>query len=186
MADTRLQRRERDAIEAVRSGDWEGVHILYVRYADQVCRRVETIVGDPHSAQDVTQEVFARLIRAIGSYQPRAVPFRAWILRVASNAALDHLRARRQIPVAEVRPLHEADEGKAADQLDALVTALGDLPESQREVMVLRHIGGYTPGEIARHMGRTESSVQAIHHRGRGSVKKRLTDLGAAPATVSV
>ena len=179
----RFRRRERAAIRAAQAGDWEGVQFLYVRYADRICRIVRAIVGDPHSAQDVTQDVFAKLLRAIRSYEPQEVPFSAWIARVARNAALDHVRGRRQIPVAEVRlDEHRATE-MGASPLEALKLALADLSEAQRQVLVLRHIGGYSPGEIAARLDRTESSVQALHHRGRAKVKLALRDLGAAPRT---
>ena len=57
---------------------------------------------DEHDAEDITSEVFARLPRALSHYQASATPFAAWLLRVARNAALDHLRAQRSVPLAEV------------------------------------------------------------------------------------
>ena len=81
----------------------EALHFLYVRYADDVLRFVRSLVQDHHEAEDITQNVFVKLIRVIKKYEPREVPFAAWILRVARNAALDHLRARRMVPVEDVR-----------------------------------------------------------------------------------
>ena len=78
------------------------MHYLYSRYSDDVCRFVQSIVRDHHQAEDITQDVFAKLMRAIQKYEEREVPFAAWIMRVARNAALDHVRSRRQIPVDEV------------------------------------------------------------------------------------
>ena len=80
---------------------------FYVRYADDVQVFVRSIVRDEHEAEDITHNVFAKLIGAIHRYEPREVPFAAWILRVARNAALDHPRARRQIPFEEVRTTDE-------------------------------------------------------------------------------
>ena len=94
---------DRRAIAAAKRGDWDGIHFLYVRYADDVFAYVRSIVRDHHEAEDITQNMFAKLITAIGKYEEREVPFAAWIMRVARNATLDHLRARRQIPVEEVR-----------------------------------------------------------------------------------
>ena len=88
---------ERRAIAAAKAGDWSAVDYLYGRYADDVQRFVQSIVHDHHAAEDVTQDVFARLVRIIRRYEERDVPFAAWLMRVARNAALDHLRARRQI-----------------------------------------------------------------------------------------
>lgn len=170
-----------EAVTRAKTGDPEGLHYLYVRYADDVLRFVNGLVRDHHEAEDITQNVFAKLMKAIGKYEERAVPFDAWILRVARNAALDHLRAKRAIPTEEVRL---TDTGRAQTALDrgrALRQALEELPEDQREVLVLRHIVGLSPVEIADTLDKSESSVHGLHHRGRRSLRANLTELGAAP-----
>jgi RNA polymerase sigma-70 factor (ECF subfamily) len=173
------------AVSRAKAGDSEGLHYLYVRYADDVLRYVTSFVRDSHEAEDITQNVFAKLMNAIKRYEQREVPFDAWILRVARNAALDHLRAKRAIPTEEVRLV---DTGRAQTSLDrgrALRQALEDLPEDQREVLVLRHIVGLSPVEIADTLEKSESSVHGLHHRGRRALRTNLTDLGAAPVVGS-
>ena len=93
----------KQAAARAKQGDMSALQFLYVRFADDVCGYVRSIVQDSYDAEDITQNVFAKLLTAIQKYEPREVPFAAWILRVARNAALDHLRARRQIPFEEVR-----------------------------------------------------------------------------------
>lgn len=169
------------AVARAKAGDTEGLHYLYVRYADDVLRYVTSVVRDHHEAEDITQNVFAKLMKAIRKYEQREVPFDAWILRVARNAALDHLRAKRAIPTEEVRV---ADTGRAQTGIDrgrALREALEALPEDQREVLVLRHIVGLSPVEIAGTLDKTESSVHGLHHRGRRSLRANLAQLDAAP-----
>jgi RNA polymerase sigma-70 factor (ECF subfamily) len=171
----------RQAVARAKAGDSEGLHYLYVRYADDVLRYVTSFVRDHHEAEDITQNVFAKMMTAIKKYEQREVPFDAWILRVARNAALDHLRAKRAIPTEEVRL---TDTGSAQTGLDrgrALRQALEELPEDQREVLVLRHIVGLSPVEIAGTLDKTESSVHGLHHRGRRSLRASLAELGAAP-----
>jgi RNA polymerase sigma-70 factor, ECF subfamily len=175
---------ERRAIRAAKAGDWDGLQYLYSRYADDVLRFVQSIVRNRHDAEDVTQEVFAKLMRAIQKYEEREVPFAAWILRVARNAALDHVRSRRQIPVEEVR-IGENGHETSFDNLYAFKTALAALPETQREVLVLRHIGGLSPNEIAERLGKTEASVQGLHHRGRAALKVSLREQGVTPVTAA-
>jgi RNA polymerase sigma-70 factor, ECF subfamily len=177
-ADSRLVQ---DAVAHAKSGDPEGLHFLYLRYAPDVQRYVNSVVHDSHEAEDITQGVFAKLITTIAKYEQREVPFTAWILRVARNAALDHMRAKRAIPTEDVRV---ADTGQAQVGIDrsrALRQALERLPDDQREVLVLRHVVGLSPLEIAETIGKTESSVHGLHHRGRRSLKSSLTELGAAP-----
>lgn len=173
------------AVLRAKAGDPEGLHYLYVRYADDVLRYITGFVRDHHEAEDITQNVFAKLMTAINKYEERAVPFDAWILRVARNAALDYLRAKRAIPTEEVRL---ADSGRAETALDrsrALRQALENLPEDQREVLVLRHIVGLSPVEIADTLDKSESSVHGLHHRGRRSLRENLSELGAAPVVAS-
>ncbi len=176
---------ERRAIAAAKDGDWDALHYLYVRYADDVQRLVQSIVRDPHEAEDITQDVFAKLVRAIRKYQEQEVPFAAWISRVARNAALDNLRAKRQIPVAEVRTSDLGLDQTAHDRAQSLKEALATLPEAQRQVLVLRHISGLSPNEIAERLGKTESSIQGLHHRGRATLKAALIERGAAPVTAT-
>jgi RNA polymerase sigma-70 factor (ECF subfamily) len=169
------------AIERAKAGDSEGLHFLYVRYAPDVQRYVASFVKDHHEAEDITQNIFAKLMKAIKKYEQREVPFAAWIMRVARNAALDHMRVRRAIPTEEVRL---ADTGRAQVSLDRghdLRDALEHLPEDQREVLILRHIAGLTPVEIAATLKKSESSVHGLHHRGRRTLQAKLTELGAAP-----
>jgi len=79
------------AVRLAQAGDREALGFLYARYADNVNEYVRCIVRDPHDAEDVTQQVFAELVRVIGKYEEREVPFLAWILRVAHNFAVGYL-----------------------------------------------------------------------------------------------
>jgi RNA polymerase sigma-70 factor, ECF subfamily len=172
----------REAISRAKDGDAEGIHFLYVRFSDDVLRYVNSFVRDHHEAEDITQNVFAKLMTAIGKYEERAVPFTAWIMRVARNAALDHLRARRAIPTEEVR-VADGDSGESGLErgLD-IREALEELPTDQREVLVLRHVMGLSPVEIAGTLEKTESSIHGLHHRGRRALQGALEARGAVPA----
>jgi RNA polymerase sigma-70 factor (ECF subfamily) len=171
----------RQAVISAQAGDAEGLHFLYVRYAADVQRYVASFVNDHHEAEDITQNIFAKLMTAIGKYEQREAPFVAWIMRVARNAALDHMRARRTIPTEEVRI---ADSGQAQVGIDRgrdLRHALEQLPIEQREVLILRHIAGLSPVEIAATLEKSESSVHGLHHRGRRTLQAKLSEIGAAP-----
>lgn len=182
ISDSRLVQ---DAVALAKAEDPEGLHFLYLRYAPDVLRYVNSVVHDRHEAEDITHNVFAKLITTIGKYEQRDVPFTAWILRVARNAALDYMRAKRAVPTEDLRI---ADTGQAQlglDRSQALRQALGDLPEDQREVLVLRHIVGLSPVEIAETLEKSESSVHGLHHRGRRALQASLVKLGAAPVVAT-
>jgi RNA polymerase sigma-70 factor (ECF subfamily) len=173
-----------DAAVRAKAGDKDALRFLYLRYADNLYGYVCSIVRDEHDAEDVTQQVFAKLPTALARYQPRAVPFSAWILRVAHNAAIDHVRARRAIPCEEVRSSETEAEDLGRDRCEALRTALATLPDDQREVLVLRFIGGMSPGEIAARMGRSEDAIHGLQHRGRRTLRTELQRLESAPSAM--
>src|SRR3954454_9196731 len=174
------------AVARAKEGGSEAIRFLYIRYADNVYGYVRSIVRDDHEAEDVTQHVFAKLLTVIVKYEERSLPFLAWVLRVARNTALDHMRrSRRTMPCEEVRSLDEIDDSGGSDRLDSLSDALGELPQEQRTVLMLRHLVGLTPGEIAEELGRSKPSVHGLHHRARRTLQRELTNAGLAPATAA-
>jgi RNA polymerase sigma-70 factor, ECF subfamily len=175
------------AIQRAQGGDREALGFLYARYADNIYGYVRSIVHNHHEAEDITQHVFAKLMRVIDKYEERDVPFFAWTLRVARNVAMDHIRSERLVPVEEVRGASErtgfdpASAGRTEDLRDALAT----LPLAQREVLILRHVVGLSPTEIASLTGKSEGSVHGLHHRGRRTMAVELTSREMAPATAT-
>jgi RNA polymerase sigma-70 factor, ECF subfamily len=170
------------AIERARDGDMEGLYFLYVRFGDDVFRYVNSLVKDHHEAEDITQGVFLKLVTVLRTYEPRPdIPFVAWVLRVARNLALDHMKDRRAIPYEEVSPQASDHRQVGDERRKDLRWALEQLPEEQRNVLILRHIRGFSPPEIAAVLGKSESSIDGLHHRGRRSMQTTLEDLGAAP-----
>jgi RNA polymerase sigma-70 factor (ECF subfamily) len=175
-------RTTRLAVERAKAGDREAIRYLYVRYANNVYSYVASLLRNHHEAEDVTQQVFAKLPDSLQRYEDRGAPFLSWLVRLARNAAIDQLRSRRAIPVAEPVIAEAADDGSSRDRREILRAALAGLPEDQREIIVLRHLGGLAPAEIAARLGRTESAVNGLHHRGRRALR---AELGAAPVTIA-
>jgi RNA polymerase sigma-70 factor (ECF subfamily) len=173
------------AVARAKEGDQEALRFLYMQYADNVYGYVRSIVRDEHEAEDVTQHIFAKLMTVIVKYDQRSVPFFAWLIRLAHNAAIDHLRTLRATPSEEIFGADERGDDESVDRSYSVQEALAALPEEQRAVVVLRHVVGLTPGEIATAMGRSESSVHGLHHRGRVALKAALRELGAAPVTAA-
>jgi RNA polymerase sigma-70 factor (ECF subfamily) len=159
----------------------DALHYLYVHHVDHVHGVIQRVVRDHHAAEDIAQAVFTKLVHVIARYEERDVPFAAWISRVARNAALDYVRARRQVPVDEIRVADSTAGPIAAERSRTLREALLRLPEEQRRVVMMRHVAGMTPSEIAKQLGRSEPSIHGLHHRGRASLKEILVELDSAP-----
>jgi RNA polymerase sigma-70 factor, ECF subfamily len=175
------------AIKRAQGGDRDALGFLYARYADNIYGYVRSIVHDHHEAEDITQHVFTKLMRVIGKYEERDVPFFAWALRVARNVTMDYIRSERLVPVEEVRKADGREEsdpacsGKTHDLREALDT----LPAAQKEVLILRHVAGLSPIEIAQITGKSEGSIHGLHHRGRRTLAAELANRGLAPTTMA-
>jgi len=177
------RRRVARAVARAKQGDREALRYLYVRYADNVYGYIASIVKDDHEAEDITQLVFAKLLTVLGRYEQREVPFRSWLLRLAHNAAFDHLRRRLPTPTEELRSPDAPVNRGSSDEAEVVGQALAALPEDQRTVVVLRHVVGLTPREIAERLGRSENSIHGLHHRGRRALQSHLRQLECAPMT---
>src|SRR3954462_2208410 len=152
--------RTRRVVRAARAGDREAMGELYVLHAPAVHAHVLRVLKDVDDADDVTQQVFAKLLTGLNRYRPGEAPFIVWVLRVARNAAIDHLRQVRAVPVDEVDERCARDDRAAEEVRAALRAALAALPQEQREVLLLTHLVGLSPHEIAATLGCT---VRAVH-----------------------
>lgn len=171
------------AIARAKEGDADAMRFLYIRYSDNVYGYVRSIVRDEFDAEDITQHVFAKLMTVLVKYDQRAVPFLGWLLRLSHNAAIDHLRSRRATPAEEIFGPDSRIDDDGTERSATLQEALSSLPTEQRDVVLMRHLFGLTPGEIAERTGRTESSVHGLHHRGRRALQAELLRLKSAPST---
>ena len=171
-----------NAVLRAQAGDNDAIRVLYLRYKDNVYGYVLSFVRDQHEAEDITQQVFLKLMAVLHKYRAREVPFTSWLLRVARNVALDNLRRRRALLCEEVYDASDPSDQSGDDRRRGLEQALESLPEEQRNVVMLRHLVGLTPGEIADQMGRTESSIHGLHHRARQALKTELLALGCGPS----
>jgi RNA polymerase sigma-70 factor, ECF subfamily len=172
------ERRTRRIVLAARAGDRDAMRELYERHAARVHAHVLRILGDENDADDVTQQVFAKLLTELDRYRPGEARFSAWVLRVAHNAAIDHVRRRRTVPCGDVGALDARDDDAATEARASLRTALASLPPAQRDVLLLTHLVGLSPTEIADHLGRSVRSIHGLHYRGRVAARLALNDLG--------
>jgi RNA polymerase sigma-70 factor (ECF subfamily) len=178
--------RTRRVVGAARAGDREAMGELYALHAPAVHAHVLRVVRNVDDADDVTQQVFAKLLTGLDRYRPGEAPFIVWVLRVARNAAIDHARRTHHVAVDAIDGIGvRARDDRGADELRAaLRAALALLPQGQRDVLLLTHLVGLSPDEIAAVLGCTVRAVHGLHYRGRIAVRVTLTDLGSAPAVV--
>lgn len=171
---------------------------LLQRYERPVFSLVFRMVRDRTLAEDLAQEAFVRAFNAIGSYNP-SYKFSNWILKIANNHTIDHLRKRRldtvsidgspnassaeeagrtrMVLASEDENPHEYVENRELG--GQIEQAIGSLREEYRTAILLRHVEGYAYDEIAEIMEVPLGTVKTYIHRARGELKERLAHLAS-------
>ncbi len=162
-----------ELVRRAQGGDAEGFGELYDRYVDVVFRYLLHKVADRATAEDLTSETFVRALRRIDSltYQGRDVG--AWLVTIARNLVLDHVkssRSRLEVPTADMRDADRATDGPEQAVLqrldgDELRAGIAQLSAEQRECLLLRFGQGLSVAETAAAMGKRDGAVKALQHR---------------------
>jgi RNA polymerase sigma-70 factor (ECF subfamily) len=167
-------------IQDAQRGDLDAFNRLVLAYQDLVYAQAYRLMGESEAAQDATQDAFISAYRNIGTY--RGGSFRAWLLRIVTNACYDELRRRKRRPTTPLEPVDSeeeeiesphwiADPGESPEErterieLDrAIQNCLDDLSPDFRTVVVLVDVQGYDYFEAAE-----------VVHTPVGTIKSRLS-----------
>ena len=169
-----------DVILKAQQGDAAKIGVLFQRYNQSVFRYLYYRVNDLHTAEDLTSEVFIRMLRALPGYRFQGVSFQAWLFQIARNLSVDHFRRSASHPNVELQEnLVSGDLDPAATAENSLTSeslrkALAQLPSEQREVVVLRFILSFPIAEVASVLNRSEDSVKGLQRRGLIALRERL------------
>ena len=146
---------------------------LFAAHQAGLLRYLRRAVGHPDTACDLTQDVFLRVARA-GAMPPTDDERRVWIFRIARNLAIDHRRRHevRLASSAQVEPARPA----AQDTSAAVNEALAALDSLDRDVFLLREVGGLSYAEVAAACDLTVPATRSRLHRARVALRERLRD----------
>jgi RNA polymerase sigma-70 factor, ECF subfamily len=160
----RSRRDERALVRGAQRGSASDLEALFRLHWSRAHRAAYLVVGDAAAAEDIAQEAFLAAVGALDRFDRRR-PFGPWLHRIVVNRAIDHARARAlrreaQLPdTLTAPPPPEPANG-------TLQAAIAALPPEQRAVVVLRHLLGYTPGEIAELLDVPRGTVNSRLRRG--------------------
>ena len=160
-------------------GDRTAAQVLTARLAPLVFAQAFRMLGDRAEAEDVTQDSLLRLWHAAPDWQPGQAKVTTWLYRVTSNLCIDRMRKRKRHSGEEVpdMPDERPDmERRLQDRAraQALRAALGDLPDRQKQAMVLRHLEGLSNPDVAQIMQISVEAVESLMSRGKRSLAHAL------------
>jgi RNA polymerase sigma-70 factor (ECF subfamily) len=176
-------------IQRAQRGDRDSFNAIMDLYRERVVRMAFHMVGNREDAQDLCQETFVKVYRALGSFD-RKRAFSPWLYRIAHNVVLDFLRRKKVRPaLMEPDPDHPLEEGldpQAETPQEALLSqemrrevmqAIQSLPENYRSVVVFRFVDELSYAEIADALDLTESNVMMRMSRARRMLRDKLNHL---------
>jgi RNA polymerase sigma factor (sigma-70 family) len=181
-------------IQAAKEGDLNAFNHLVQVYQDLVFNQAYRVMGEPDYAADATQEAFISAYRKLRSY--RGGSFRAWLLRIVTNACYDELRRRQRRPTTSLEPMDDggeeiesphwlADPGETPeDSLErselglAIQSCLDQLPLDFRSVVILVDVQGMDYSEAAQAVGKPVGTIKSRLARARTRLRDCLKGFG--------
>ena len=168
-----------DLLKAASAGNQRASAALVARHLQRVHRLAARLLDDADEAEDVAQELFLRLWQAGADWRSGQARVSTWIHTVTVNLCRDRIRRRRpQIALdeglaeaAELRPEAQAMVGERSEQLRS---AIAELPERQREALLLFHYEGLDQAESAAVLGVSEDALESLLARARRGLRQRL------------
>ena len=169
---------ELEVIVQAQQGDRRAFGELVRCHREGVINVVYRMCGDANLAEDAAQEAFIRAWKHLPNYRPRS-PFRNWVYRIATNAALDVLRRERETVDVDVLPIPSSGAGpeaavQEAEQSARVKQAVLELPEASRTVLVLREYEGLSYKEIADTLGIPIGTVMSRLNYARNRLRESL------------
>jgi len=171
-----------DVVALAQRGDTEAVGTLYDQHYPAILRYFRARLGDWHQAEDLTGDVFRRMLTGLPQYRPMGLPFRAWLFRIAHNVLIDLYRqesSRMSVSLRETDHQSGSQDDPAAVVEHKLTMeyahrALAELDQTQRDVLALRFLSELSLKETALALGKTEDAIKALQRRGLAALRLTL------------
>jgi RNA polymerase sigma-70 factor (ECF subfamily) len=172
---------EQSLVRRAQQNDEEALAQIYEEYFDKIYRYIVLRIGDKIEAEDMTQQVFLKVLKSISSFKWKGVPFSAWLFRIAHNQVVDYLRKktkRTTVPLNEaIVSSSDLNPQLAIEKklnIEQLILATKHLTQAQREVISLRFASELPIAEVAKIMRRSPGAVKALQHSAIVALRKTL------------
>jgi RNA polymerase sigma-70 factor (ECF subfamily) len=169
-----------DLVFRAQKGSAEAIGELFELYHQPIFRYLYYRTSDPNTAEDLTGDVFLRMVRALPGYRIQNLPFQAWLFQIARNVAIDHYRKNSNHPEVEFHENIPAAAGDPDTVLELTLTseilkqALIRLNEDQRDVILLRFVEQMPIALVAQTLHKSEDAVKGLQRRALMALKEYL------------
>lgn len=171
-------------LERARKYEVRALAEIYDRYAEPIYRYLYRIVGDAAQAEDLTSEVFVKLLQALQTPRSPNDKLQGWLYRVAHNLAMDWFREQGKATTLELDEgfLSDGDsppqEAERRETRQRLRDALRRLTPAQQRVILLRYGEGFKLAQVCEMMGKSEGAVKILQHRAVNRLRRLLESEG--------
>ena len=179
------RKRELRLLAAWQQGDVDAFSELYNEHVDKVFRYIYYRVDDVSVAEDLTSEVFMRVLESLPGYLDRAAPLMAWIYRIAHARVIDYYRTNRftsqhkDLAELSVETDHDLDQSLMDDYARRHVqSAIRRLTSEQQQVIILRFVEGNSIELTAQLLGKTVASIKSMQFRAVKTLTRLLKEQG--------
>jgi RNA polymerase sigma-70 factor, ECF subfamily len=177
----RVKTSDDDLIRRARDLDPGALAEIYERYFDGIYRYAYTRIGHRADAEDLTEQVFLKMVDAVPGFRLRGVPFSSWLYRIAHNLVIDRYRRSGHATLELADDLrdhapHADPEGQfqSAEERRRLLDAMRQLTPEQQQVIAMRFIDNLEVQQVADLMGRRPGAIHAMQHRALNSLSRIL------------
>ena len=158
-------------VRQAQRGDASAVEVLYQQHIEAVYRYIYYRVSSQRDAEDLTAEVFVKMVEGLPGYRFTGAPFEAWLYRIASSRVIDYHRRNRRRPETELdesladTSTHPEDQIQHRQEIETLRSALRQLSDDEQTLLILRFVEHRSHIEVADIMSKTPTAVKAMQHR---------------------
>ena len=165
-------------VDKAADGNFEAFGQLYSIYLDKIYRYAMYQVKDKMTAEDITEEVFVKAWKAIGSCKGKGHTFSAWIYRIAHNHIINTFRNIQRCRSMEMGNIVELNgpepEVETTPDQQELMEVVAELPQNQRQVVILKFIEGLDNQEIKKIMRKSEGAIRVLQMRALNTLRQKL------------
>lgn len=179
-----MDKNEQRLIQRAQQGDRQAFADLYERYQPAIYNYLYYRIDDPDCAEELTCEVFSRMVQNICHYRNQGQPFLAWLYTIARNLRIDYYRETGKAQMVELDDALSTEEGSPAEALEfhlkaeCLKKTLQFLTEDQQFVILAKFVEEQTNSEIALLMDKPEGAIKSLQHRALATLRRAIEKVG--------